>query len=250
MQRMRYLIAPCLALLQSPVAAQQPATSLSAALGVEQSASRNPGASPYIYRGIGLVGTLRLTRRSEHSEWDVELDGSRGTLRSRASQGGLPREVFTGAALGGGWLRRVRSTGPVEWRAGASANWRLAHLRHDYTGMFATSSDFGFLAVHLAPAASAALPVRGGTLANRVAAPVVTFIDYPYSNAKAHGERVRLRFATLDRLQAIENDLTYRRGPWTWRYRFSFMRYVVGEPRVFANQSLALERDAFRRGAR
>src|SRR5687767_2934738 len=111
MQRMRYLIAPCLALLQSPVAAQQPATPLSAALGVEQSASRNPGASPYIYRGLGAAGALRFSRHSNGNEWNVEIGGSRGTLRSRASQGGLPREVFTGAALGGGWLRRVRSTG-------------------------------------------------------------------------------------------------------------------------------------------
>jgi hypothetical protein len=158
--------------------------------------------------------------------------------------------VLTGAALGGAWLRRVRSTGRVDWRAGAAADWRLAHLRHDYSGTFASSSDFGFLAISLAPALSATISARGGTLANRIAMPVATFIDYPYSNAKAHGEKVRLQFATLDRLQALENDLTYRRGQLTWRYRFSFMRYVVDEPRVFANQALALELDVFRWGTR
>jgi hypothetical protein len=116
------------------VAAQPPPSALTVSLGLQQSASRNPGASPYVYSGFGLDGAVRYGRWSERADWDVELRGARATLHSRISDGARPREVVTAAMLGARYLRRFRASERVEWRAGVESIGRARVALRDRLG--------------------------------------------------------------------------------------------------------------------
>jgi hypothetical protein len=237
--------------------AQPPVSWIGLSLGLEQAAQRNPGASPYGYSGFGLGGDLRYVRRRTRSSFDVGIGASHESLHSEISHDGAPSESVFGVTVDAGLTRAIGpAAGRFRWSAGAAFASRVEYTEHAYAGPFGQSDKFGFLTIGLGPALRTDVHLGTRTLSNLVRVPVVNWIDYPYSNGKANGAHVVLAFASLNTLRAVDDELTYRAGHVgdrgvTWRYRVSYLRYHLAEPRVFAEQSFALALDfPFRRGGR
>jgi hypothetical protein len=248
MTRMTAMTNRTLAMLALTVGADlgaQSRSSLGVTFAAEHDAQRNPGASPYAYSGSGMGGELRYTRWNAGTAFDVRLGASSATLRSAITGGGKPIEELTSATISAGYARPVGdTTARLQWQIGARLSARFTATRHLYASPFTYSDDFGFYGIGVGPELHASIPVRRSRLTNRLSVPLVTLIDYPYSNLKA--SKGDLSFAFPPKAVLLENELSYRVGSIrkrgiAWRYQLSFLRYDLGDPRLFAQQLVGLE---------
>jgi hypothetical protein len=223
----------------------QSQSSLGITVAAEHDAQRNPGASPYAYSGGGIGGELRFTRWNADAAFDARLGTSFATMRSAITTNSRPIEELQSATVSLGYARPVGDTsGTVKWQLGGRLSARFTHTQHEYSAPFSFTDEFGFYVMGLGPELHTSLPVRRSRLTNRLSVPVLTLIDYPYSNLKASKDD--LTFAVPSKVILVENELSYRVGSIrtrgiAWRYHVSFMRYALDEPRLFAQQSVGLE---------
>jgi hypothetical protein len=224
----------------------QPATGISATFGAEHSVNRNAAASPYAYGGIGPRGEVQLWHQRDGSLARIGVAGSRARWHSGITEGRSPRETFHGVALKIEYARRIRGEdSATSVHAGLNLVGVSQSVRHEYAGPFARSDYFGFIVVSAGPAFRLQKRWDRGTLANHVTLPLLSSVNYPYSSAGAN-DNDTFRFATLDRFQALTDELSYRRSrPGTrgivWRYRLSYLRYRHSDSRSFVQQSIGAE---------
>lgn len=226
-------------------AAAQSTSWLHAGAGVEQSAQRNPGESPYVYSGLGGTFTLGYARDTRATSFDISAAGSLGSLTS---------SVTTGTAAHGTFDLSLRALHAFDARF-AGASWMLGarvdgivDVATQHYPLYGLTDDFGYVDLGLGPALRTTYRVKNAAITNDLSIPVASAIDLPYSNSRAQVPNVTFAFATLSSLQALDDEVKYSVGSVgtrrvTWIYRVSLLRYARVDSRRFARQSLSLEFD-------
>lgn len=223
-------------------AGAQAHSSIRLGAGIEQSAQRNPAESPYIYSGFGWTASLGYSRVAPSSAIEVAVAGGLGSLSSDVAKGRASHGL---AEIN---LEYVRKTGVrlanAHWMVGGSLSGVVEATRHQYP-LYAGDDDFGYFRTGFGAALRTTWQWRNASVTNDLAIPLVNLIDFPYSNAKAHGEAVRFSLAGPASLQAFDDAISYRVGAEgtrgvVWTYRVSVMRYRYDDSRRFARQSLSM----------
>jgi hypothetical protein len=246
-----FLLAPLCALAR-PACAQS-VQWIRATAGLEQSALNNPGESAFRYSGIGPAFALQYQRTLGDNTFDIALGGSFGTLRSKVT---TATSNLTTATLRTRFVRGApRRTGPVEWTFGADLTGHVETTQHQYAGPFGSDDVFGFLTIGAGPVVRTRYRLSHATIVNELAVPLANLVDFPYANAKMNGDQVKLSFASLDKLQAFDDAVSYRVGApgkpsVTWTYRLSYLRYLFADARRVAHQSLSMTLDLPFKGGR
>jgi hypothetical protein len=213
--------------------------------GIEQSAQRNPSASPYVYAGIGERFALGYERVLARGAFDVGSAVGTVALSSDVASSTARR------AAGEISLRYLHDTPwrllGASWMVGGQLKAVLEGTQHRFP-VYGLSDEFGYAQLGVGPSLRASRPLRGGTLRNDLHAGLLELVDVPYSNAKAHGATVKLSYASPARFQHAEDVVSYRVGApgsrgVTWSYRVSFTRHDRVETRAFAHQSLGMTID-------
>ena len=211
-------------------------------VGLEETALRNPAESPYRLSGWGPTFSLGFDRRSPASELDVTLRTGFASLHSGVSGGSSQNGV---GAVDIRYLRAVgQSRGRVSWWVGTQMHATADVSDHQYNGAFGSHNDqFGIVASGLGVTVRATHKLGSGLISSDLAVPLASWVDSPYSNLKMNGDALRLRFASLGRLRAFDESISYRvarsqRASIGWTYRLSYMQYTADDVRRFARQSL------------
>ncbi len=236
----------CAALaLAAPRSPAQSVSWLWASAGVEQSAQRNSGESPYVYSGFGGTLTLGYGRDTRAASFDISAAGSLGSLTSSVTTG------IADHGTGDLSLRTLHALAAhfagASWMLGARLDGTVDATTQRYP-LYGLTDDFGYLDLGLAPAVRTIYRWKNATITNDLSVPVASFIDVPYSNSRAQGSHVTMAFASLSTLQAFDDEISYRVGPadarhMAWIYRVSLLRYALVDSRRFARQSLSLAFD-------
>ena len=212
-------------------------------LGLEETALRNPAESPYRLAGWGPTFSLGVDRRSSTSALDVTLLTGHAALHSGVS-GGTSRNGV--AAVDIRYLRAVgQSRGRVSWWIGTQMHATADISDHQYNGSFGSHNDqFGIVASGLGATVRASHKLGAGLISSDLAVPLASWVDSPYANLKMNGDALRLQFASLGRLRAFDESISYRvlrsqRASIGWTYRLSYMQYASDDVRRFARQSLS-----------
>ena len=230
--------------LAAACGAQNSDTWLRVGAGVDQSAIRNPAESPYRYGGEGVALSAAFGVTRSRSEFVVSLDGSTASMHSVISQSGTPHSALTagGADFQYVWSPNARD-GAIGWRFGVDVQARAEDDRHTYAVRYNSTNDYGYAFAVIGPLVRTGIRLPNGTLTNGLTMPLAGWIDCPYSNRSANGSSVDVAFAVPPRLSVLDDAIRYRVGAPTsfgvsYVYRFSFVRYVLGDARISVRQSL------------
>ena len=211
-------------------------------LGLAETALRNPAESPYRLAGWGPTFSLGFDRRSPASALDITLRSGFATLHSGVSGGSSRNGV---AAVDIRYVRAVgQSRGSVSWWVGTQMHATADISDHQYNGSFGSHNDqFGIVASGLGATVRATHKLGSGLISSDLAVPLASWVDSPYANLKMNGDALQLRFASLWRLRAFDESVSYRvarshRASIGWTYRLSYMQYTADDVRRFARQSL------------
>jgi hypothetical protein len=218
----------------SSVAFAQGGTLVRVTAGPEQVAQKNPAESPYVYNGSGWTASLAVTRKSASRVRQVEVVAGKTTMRSD-----LTPSDANHLALDLGY-RDLRPFVGGSVLVGASLVGALEGSSHSYP-VYRTRDNFGYLRLSVGPV----VRLRWRRFTNDFQVPLLSLIDFPYTDAKSNGDGLRFSVAGPAALTAGEEALSMRARNFVLSYRISALRYRYDEPRVFARQSFSL---GFERG--
>jgi hypothetical protein len=228
-----------LAFAGANLASAQAASLVRIGAGSEQVAQKNPAASPYVYAGFGWTGFASFSRASERRTLQADLSFGGAPLHSGVT-GSDAKHLAIDLSL-----RDLHPLGVGTWMIGGVFAGSLEGSSHNYS-LYHTRNNFGYLRFSVGPAVRTRWQADGKLLANDLQVPLISLIDFPYADAKSNGDGLRFTVAGPWSLQSVDESLSMRiRGGLVFTYHVSALRYRLGEPRVFARQSLSL---GFERG--
>ena len=116
---------------------------------------------------------------------------------------------------------------------------------HHYADPNSSVSDFLIGTATLGPAVSWERRLAGGTALVQMAAPIVGFVDHPYSDTRAAERRVDGRFVTAQDFRGLTGAIIYspavtRRIGIEYAYRFRLLGYSDLQPVHSASQALSV----------
>jgi hypothetical protein len=245
----------CLCIAAAHIAAAQSDTAralrseLGVAIGVAHTERLDATASPLRFGGQGVDVVAHYRRTRGALSIIATLDGGTRDLAPHAPHEGTGERVTSGD-LHVGVLRRLgdQANGSTP-RPGISIGVDLAAsvdvTAHHYADPNASISNFLIGAMTLGPAASWERPVAGGTAFAQVTAPIVGFVDHPYSDTRATEPRVNARLVTVQKFRGLTGAIVYapaaqRRVGVEYAYRFRFLGYADLQPVHSASQALSV----------
>jgi hypothetical protein len=123
---------------------------------------------------------------------------------------------------------------------GGSLVGALEGSSHSYP-VYRTRDAFGYFRLSVGPAAR----LRWRRFTNDIQAPLLSLIDFPYTDTKSNGDGLHFSVAGPGSLLAVENSISVRARSLVLSYRVSTLRYRHDDPRIFARQSFSI---GFERG--
>lgn len=245
----------CLCVVAAQLAAAQVDTArslrteLAVAVGFAHTDRLDATASPVRFGGQGydVVAHYRRTRGNLVVASSIDF-GTRDLVPPARSDG--PDERLTSGNVHVSVLRQLgdRASGASS-RSGIAVGVNVAATidvtAHHYADPNASVSDFLIGAVTLGPAVSWERRVAGGTALVHVTAPLVGFVDHPYSDTRAAEARVNARFVTVREFRGLAGAIVYtpavrRRVGIEYAYRFRLLGYADLQPIHSASQALSV----------
>ena len=224
-------------------------TEFAVAVGIAHTERLDATASPVRFGGQGFdaVAHYRRTRGTLLLTASIDV-GTRDLVPQARSEG--TGERLTSGDVHVSVLRQLgdrasRSSSRSGIAVGVDVAATIDVSAHHYADPNASISDFLIGAVTVGPAVSWERRVAGGTALVHVTAPVVGFVDHPYSDTRAAEARVTARFVTVREFRGLAGAIIYapsvrRRVGIEYAYRFRLLGYADLQPVHSASQALSV----------
>jgi hypothetical protein len=218
------------------------------AVGIAHTERLDATASPVRFGGQGfdVVTHYRRARGTVLIAASIDF-GMRDLVPQAPSEG--TGERLTSGDVHVSALRLLGDHAAAASRSGIAVGIDMAATidvtAHHYADPNASISDFLIGALTLGPAVSWERHVAGGTALVHLTAPIVGFVDHPYSDTRAAEARVNARFVTVREFRGLAGAIVYapsvrRRVGIEYAYRFRLLGYADLQPVHSASQALSV----------